>query len=212
MRVIILAAGMGTRLRPLTLDRPKCLVKIHNQSILDHQLEILRKNKLEDIYIVGGYLAESLRRFGLKMYINHDYSTTNMVYTLFHAEDLFDGSDDILISYGDIVYESKVISSLLSESAPISVTADKSWLKYWSNRMDNPLADAETFITDNSNYIKELGQKPQDYNQIQAQFIGLIKISKDYATSILMHWKQLVLSNDKNAKNMYKNVSMCDFP
>ena len=73
--------------------------------------------------------------------------------------------------------------------------------------MDNPLADAETFITDNSNYIKELGQKPQDYNQIQAQFIGLIKISKDYATSILMHWKQLVLSNDKNAKNMY----MTDF-
>ena len=57
MKVFILAAGQGTRLRPLTNDIPKCLVKMNGTSLLDIQLEVLKNSGIaeEDIYIVGGY-------------------------------------------------------------------------------------------------------------------------------------------------------------
>jgi len=60
MRVIILAAGQGTRLRPFTDDRPKCLVELHGRPLLHRQLDVLRAAGLNDIALVGGYRADCL--------------------------------------------------------------------------------------------------------------------------------------------------------
>ncbi|MBK1652709.1 sugar phosphate nucleotidyltransferase [Halorhodospira halochloris] len=62
MRAIILAAGQGTRLRPLTDDRPKCMVELEGKPLLEHQLEVLRGAGIEDIHVVGGYRAEWLQQ------------------------------------------------------------------------------------------------------------------------------------------------------
>ena len=64
MKAIILAAGQGTRLRPLTNDKPKCLVELANKPLLDHQLSVLRYTGINDIHVVAGYRAEQLNRSG----------------------------------------------------------------------------------------------------------------------------------------------------
>jgi NDP-sugar pyrophosphorylase family protein len=61
MMAIILVAGQGTRLRPLTNDKPKCLVELAGKPLLEHQLETLRARGVEDIHIVGGYRADQLQ-------------------------------------------------------------------------------------------------------------------------------------------------------
>ena len=77
MKVIILAAGQGTRLRPLTDHQPKCMVEIGHKSIIDRQIEVMKACgiKEEDIYIVGGYrsdvLAEHFRDTGIRIIHNH---------------------------------------------------------------------------------------------------------------------------------------------
>ena len=58
MRAILLAAGMGTRLRPLTLTTPKSLVKVNGQPILERQIEFLKEKGINEIIIVTGYLKE----------------------------------------------------------------------------------------------------------------------------------------------------------
>ena len=91
-------------------------------------------------------------------------------------KDEFD--DDIIISYGDIVYSEDILSKLIEEKEDISVIIDKNWKEYWSKRIQNPLDDVETLKIDKTGYITEIGLKPKTYNDIQGQYIGLIKFSK----------------------------------
>ena len=102
LKVILLVAGEGKRLRPYTLDRPKCMVEIEGISLIDRQLSILKSQGLSDIVMIGGYKADMLKRKGVKLKINPRYHETNMVWTLFSAEEELEG--DLIVSYGDIVY------------------------------------------------------------------------------------------------------------
>ena len=66
-KVILLLAGEGKRLRPYTLDRPKCMVEIDGVSLIDHQLRVLRSEGLNDIVMVSGYKSEMLERFNCRL-------------------------------------------------------------------------------------------------------------------------------------------------
>ena len=81
MKAIILAAGTGSRLRPLTNEIPKCLVETNGKKLIEHQLSVLRANQsIEEIIIVTGYLGEQLAPYGNKLIHNDRFATTNMVY------------------------------------------------------------------------------------------------------------------------------------
>jgi choline kinase len=176
MKTIILAAGEGTRLRPYTLDRPKCLVEIDGISLIDRQISVLHSNSNSPITIVGGYHAEMLINKGDNLIINPKFQNTNMVWSLFCAEDELKG--DILVSYGDIVYSRKILKAILASDSDISVAIDLNWEKYWKMRNDQPINDVETLKMNNSGCIIEIGQKPTSLEQIQGQYMGLIKFSQ----------------------------------
>ncbi len=125
MRAIILAAGRGSRLHPYTEDCPKCLTELAGMSLIGRQVATLRAAGIEDILIATGYKAEMLALPDTRQVINPDWATTNMVETLFCAEEYF--SDELIVSYGDIVYEPKVLAALLACPHDISVTVDLNW-------------------------------------------------------------------------------------
>ena len=101
MKAIILAAGEGTRLRPHTLDRPKCLVELSGKPLLLHQVDALHATGVDDIVVVTGYRADQIESLGFSTINNPAYDRTNMVKSLMCASSLLDGSDDILICYAD---------------------------------------------------------------------------------------------------------------
>ena len=175
MKVIILAAGEGKRLRPYTQDRPKCMVEIEGVTLIDRQIEVLKSVGLNDILIIGGYKADMLKRTDTKLKINPRYQETNMVWTLFCAEEELSG--DVVISYGDIVYSKEILQKLISSDSDISITIDKDWENYWSARSENPLADAETLKLSDDGLVFEIGKKPQSINEIDGQYMGLMKFS-----------------------------------
>ncbi len=181
MKAIIVAAGQGSRLRPHTNDRPKCLVPYQGQPIIEHILSALRINDIDDIILATGYKKEVLereiaKRDRLRTCFNPRFAETNMVHSLFCAESEMD--DDLIISYGDIVYRPEIITLLLAEEADFSVVVDRKWRQLWEARMADPLADAETLKLDADGNIVELGRKPKNYDEIEGQYIGLIKISR----------------------------------
>ena len=176
-KVILLVAGEGKRLRPYTLDRPKCMVEVDGISLIDRQLAVLKAEGLDDIVMVGGYKADMLKREGIKLKINPRYYETNMVWTLFSAEEELDG--DVIVSYGDIVYSREILQALLKSDANIAVTIDKEWESYWRARNDDPLDDAETLKLREDGTIKEIGQKPKSIDEIEGQYMGLMKFSTE---------------------------------
>ena len=160
MRALILAAGQGKRLGKASKNRPKCLVELFGKTIINNQLEVLNSNNIEEINIVTGYKSNLLDNLNLNVYHNKDFEKTNMVFSMFQASDLFDSNEtDLIVSYGDIIYESSVLEKLMSQPSDISVVADLDWDKLWHLRMDNPLEDAESFNFSNSLDIIEIGNK-----------------------------------------------------
>jgi L-glutamine-phosphate cytidylyltransferase len=171
--MIILAAGQGSRLMPLTADKPKCLVEIQNKSLIQWQVETARKAGIKEIVIVTGYRGDQIQIKEVKFAENKDFATTNMVETLFCAEHFF--SKDIIVSYADIIYEVSVLQSILKANNPISVIVDKAWHPYWAQRIENPLDDAETLKLDAQNNMTEIGQIPKSLADIEGQYIGLMR-------------------------------------
>ena len=206
MKAIILAAGQGTRLRPLTAYKPKCLVEVAGKPILEHQLKTLAQNDVTDIHIVAGYCAEQLECYPATVHINPDYALTNMVYTLFCAKSVMTNCKDLIISYGDIVYEPNVLAKLIESDAPVSLIVDTEWKSYWSARMENPLDDAETLKLKDGNKIVEIGKKPCSYSEVQGQYTGLIKVRADYVERLFYVWQSMdqnKMFDGKDFQNMY---------
>ena len=90
-----------------------------------------------------GYAAENFLPFGFKTYHNKFYNFTNMVQSLFAARPFLEQvEEDIIITYGDIVYE-KNLEILLSTKGDVVIMIDDGWIDLWSARNENPLSDAE---------------------------------------------------------------------
>eukprot|EP01127_Copromyxa_protea_P008078 TRINITY_DN1849_c0_g1_i1.p1 TRINITY_DN1849_c0_g1~~TRINITY_DN1849_c0_g1_i1.p1 ORF type:complete len:255 (-),score=57.33 TRINITY_DN1849_c0_g1_i1:221-985(-) len=206
-RAILLAAGQGTRLRPLTDSVPKCMVEYQGRQIIDYILHALTKAGVTEIIAVKGYLSDVLQKPSItRSYVNERFMTTNMVGTLFSSREEMDGSKDIIISYTDIAYGYKTVETLLKSDAPFSVIVDSKWRELWEGRMEDPLTDAETMKIDENGLIKELGKKPKSYDEIQGQYIGLMKISKDYVKKMVEFYDSLdktAIYDGKDFDNMY---------
>ena len=173
MKAIILAAGEGKRLRPLTKNIPKGMVTLFGKSLLERQIRIFRQCGIDDITIITGHCFNKITFPNIRYFRNEKYETTNMVETLFCAKEILD--DSIIISYGDIIFEKKVLEQLINAKDDSCVVIDKDWHRYWKIRFENPLDDAESLIIDENDYIKNIGQKVSNSSEIMGQYIGLMK-------------------------------------
>ncbi len=180
MRAVILAAGEGTRLRPFTADRPKCLVELAGRPLLAWQLDALTAAGVDDVTIVTGYRADQIT-VGTRRVHNPRYDDTNMVASLMCARDAFDGTDDVLVAYSDIVYEARLVEALTGSAAAVAVLVDREWRALWELRMADPLGDAETLRMDPDGRLRELGRKPSSYDDIGGQYVGLVRVRADVA-------------------------------
>lgn len=197
---IILAAGKGTRLRPLTNEKPKCMVPVDGKPMLERQLDLLTKCGIEDIVVVTGYLEEEISDHRITKVHNPDFDTTNMIYSLFCAEEYLGG--DVIVAYGDIIYSEEVLKKLMRSEKDMVIASDQEWLQYWQRRFEDPLSDAESFIKGPDESVRSVGQTPGSKNDIEGQFIGLIKFSEKGCQQLKQAYYQC-RNNDTCAMNAW---------
>ena len=183
MHALILAAGRGSRLGALGADRPKCLVELDGWPLLDRQLAALRRGGADEIGIVRGYRAELLNVPGLACFQNERWAETNMVMSLAAAAPWL-RSHPVIVSYADIFYRSTLVRGLVNAPGEIVVSYDRSWRRLWTRRFSDPLADAETFRVDASGELLEIGGKTARIEDIEGQYMGLLKITPTAWTAI----------------------------
>lgn len=176
MKAIILAAGKGSRMGFLTEDKPKCMVALAGKPLIQWQIEALKKSGINEIAVVRGYLSEKIAVPESKYFENARWSQTNMVMSLVSAGDWLK-KDTCIVSYADIVYPADTVSKLLKKEGDILITYDSEWLKLWSRRFNDPLSDAETFRIDAEGNLLEIGNRAKSINEIQGQYMGLLKFT-----------------------------------
>lgn len=209
-RVLILAAGEGTRLRPLTNDKPKCMVPLLGTSLIERQIACLKRQGLTNIHIATGYRAEQIETLGYPTSFNPRYDKTNMVSTLFCALDFIEQEGDLIIAYGDIVYDDINLTTLLESDGDIALMIDKKWRDLWSLRLENPLEDAETLVMNDKGYVTELGKTPVNYERIQGQYTGLIKVRGNKISDFVNFYQKLDRNASFDGKD-FDNMYMTSF-
>ncbi len=137
MQAIILAAGMGRRLKDLTQNNTKCMVKVNGVTLIDRMLHQIEKHNLSRIVIVVGYESEKLMEYistlNIKtpiVYVNNPiYNKTNNIYSLALAKQQL-LEDDTLLFESDLIFEDSVIDVLLEDPRDTLALVDKyeSWM------------------------------------------------------------------------------------
>jgi L-glutamine-phosphate cytidylyltransferase len=176
MRALILAAGRGSRMGSLGDDRPKCLVELDGRPLLDRQIAALRRGGADEIGIVRGYRADMLNFPGLRYFDNARWAQTNMVMSLATAAAwLREGP--VIVSYADIFYRGELVRGLAGTAGDLVISFDRDWRRLWTRRFADPLADAETFRIDARGTLLEIGGKTANIEDIEGQYMGLLKFT-----------------------------------
>ena len=190
MNAIILAAGMGTRLRPLTNDRPKCLVAVNGDPMVERQIQFLKEKGIDDVTLISGYKAESLAylkdRYGVDIVFNDRYDTCNNINSLYIVKARF---HDTYVLEGDVYMDKNVLLSDVSQSTYFA--RKKKYENEWGLEVNNSnrlvkinIGAGEGFLMSGISYWKK-----EDCQKIISH-MEEVYATKDYTN---LYWDNMVL-------------------
>jgi L-glutamine-phosphate cytidylyltransferase len=188
-KALIIAAGLGSRLKGHTKDLPKCMLDFGGKTLLQRQLEAYKKFDIENISLIKGYKKEKIRYKGIKYFENTDYKNNNILNSIFYAEKEINGN--IIISYSDILFDPSVVQRIIESDHDISVVVDIDWRGYYVGRKDHPISEAENVIFNSNNEVEKIGKINTGKEEVHGEFIGMIKLSNKGTEIFKQHFHRL---------------------
>lgn len=211
MKAIIIAAGPSNRLRPLTENIPKCMLKINGKPIIQNTIELFRNNEIDDISIIKGYKKEKINFSNITYFENNDFLNNNILHSLMFAraklEEAIKTGEDVIVTYSDIWYNDSVVNALLKSKQAIASIVDTDWHDYYKNRTDHPICEAENVIIEDDMKMLKIGKHiftndtPKDK---QGEFIGLWKFAPEGIKTFLKHFDRL--NSELKMTDPYQNT------
>ncbi len=202
MKAVILAAGMASRLRPLTEHTPKCLLSIGERPLLQRSMDALIQGGIKDFVIVTGYLHEMIEQFVAKTYgdsinvefiHNELYDSTNNIYSLWLARPAVDGKDFLLLD-SDLLYDPAIIRQVMECSAANVLTLIR-----------HELGEEEMkVVCDAQGTIKEIS-KACSPSAAAGESLGIEKIGTSYSTALYKELEQMM--NNEHLENKFYELA-----
>lgn len=193
MKAVILAAGLGSRLRPITNEVPKCMVPVNGIRIIDKQIDNLLVNGIDNIYVVDGYkakiLATHLKETYPQVHIisNPRYAETNNMYSLFLVSQYVKGEEFLLMN-SDVYYDAGIIKGMLEGDNQSKIACDRSM--YLEESMK---------ITIDGNKINHISKKITEY-EYYAVSIDVYRISSKDSTALFKEIEDTIVARkDENS-------------
>ena len=198
MKAIILAAGMASRLRPLTLTTPKSLLKVGERSLLQRSMDALIANGVKEFCVVTGYLHEMIEDFVRKQYAdsikvtfiyNKVYEATNNIYSLWLARPFAEGQEVLLLD-SDLLYDPLIVTRVLASDAPNVLTLIR-----------HELGEEEMkVVTDERGSIKEISKTCNPANAA-GESLGIEKMGVEYTKALYKELEPMM--NEEHLENVF---------
>jgi len=211
VKAIILAGGMGTRLGKYTKDVPKCMLKFLSKSLIERQVETIRGCGITEIIITRKHLKEKINIPGVE-YNDKELDDTNMLDDFYNS--IKDLDDDVVLCYGDIIYEPRVLKQAIESQGEVNIVADMDYKEYWTARLGDFRNDLESFVSGKNNKMISLGKANPKDEEIKERYVGIIKFSR----KILPKIKEIYEKNKKlfwdkpwHSSPSFKKAYMTDF-
>ena len=215
MQAIILAAGMGRRLKELTQNNTKCMVKVNGVTLIDRMLHQIEKQHLSRIVIVVGYegkkLIDYINTLNIRtpiVYVNNPiYDKTNNIYSLALAQDYLK-QDDTLLFESDLIFEDAVLDELLEDQRDTLALVDKyeSWMDGTCVKLSED-DTIEAFVPGRKFRFQEIGEYYKTVNiyKFSKQF------SEQYYVPFLMAYEK-ALGENEYYEQVLRVITMLDEP
>ena len=215
MQAIILAAGMGKRLKELTRDNTKCMVKVNGVTLIDRMLHQIDKHDLSGIVIVVGYEGQKLIdyistldiRTPITFVNNPIYDKTNNIYSLALAKEWL-LKEDTLLFESDIIFEDSVLDELISDPRETLALVDKyeSWMDGTCVKLSDE-DEIEAFVPGKIFNFSEIGSYYKTVN--------IYKFSKSFSASHYVPFLeayQAALGQNEYYEQVLRVITMLDEP
>ena len=199
MKAVILAAGMASRLRPLTEHTPKCLLKVGERSLLQRSIDALKNNGILDYVIVTGYLHEMIKTFVAEEYgssinvtfiQNEAFDSTNNIYSLWLARPEAEG-EEILLLDSDLLYDPEIIARVLADDAKNVLTLI---------RHDLGEEEMKVVLDKKNGTITEISKtcNPLD---AAGESLGIEKMGREYTSALYKELESMM--NEEHLENVF---------
>jgi len=200
MKIILIAAGSSTRLGEQTYDIPKGLLKINDKSIIANQIELFKKNNLNDIVIITGPNHEKFE-FDDVIYINDkNHKNHDVLGSLMAGESQMD--EQTITTYSDIIFDEKIFDSIIKFPGEFGIAVDLNWEKNYENRDQHPKSEADNVLINNGRILKIKKNITQcKENEVIGEFIGIMKMSKNEVKNFKNVFFELKKSHDGRFHN-----------
>ncbi|MCB1760066.1 MAG: phosphoenolpyruvate mutase [Gammaproteobacteria bacterium] len=187
-QALVLAASRGKELGPLTEQRPKTMVNIGGKPLLSSIVEALNATGIKRISVVRGYRKEAVDLPNLKLIDNDEFADSGELLSLLKGLRGVDPEQDLIVCYGDVLFN-KYIAQMLAESeAPLAVAIDTNWMESANRHRSADYVrcsaphSRESFTTP-VNLLEIAADLPG--NQIHGEWMGFLKIDADTIPEIL---------------------------
>ena len=188
-RAILLAASRGAKLGPLTEQRPKCMLDVRGEPLLQRLVRTINESGLRDVTVVRGYRKEAIALAGIETVDNDRYGETGEAASLACARDRLDGP--CLISYGDILFRRHVLEGLLAAEGDIVTVVDARRRADSSRAPDRPVDWVRcsrpftgSYLDDDRVILEAIWNDETGADDAHGEFIGLTRLSEDGAALV----------------------------
>jgi len=212
MKVIFIAAGYGSRLKPETKDIPKPLIEINGSSILQRQVSLFQKHGIDDIVIIVGPEKEKFNLKNLRYINDIDFDKHEQLGSLMTAKSEI--NNDVIILFADILFDEQILNQILQSTADIAIALDLDWEKSYLERTDNFSSEADKILIKNDEIIK-ISKNINSHNidENVGEFLGLLKLS-NLGSDIFTEMYDNLLENHEGKFHdavSFTNAKLLDF-
>ena len=215
MQAIILAAGMGKRLKDLTADNTKCMVKVNEETLIERGLRQLDKQGLDRIVIVVGYMGKKLIKYISTLDIttpivfvdNPIFDRTNNIYSLYLAKEYLLEQDTLLLE-SDLIIEDGILENLISNPYPSLALVAK-----YESWMDGTVIT----LDEDDNIISFLDKNHFCFSDIRHYYktVNIYKFSKEFSNSHYVPFLEAyskALGDNEYYEQVLKVIALLDKP
>lgn len=156
------------------------------KSLLELQLQTLRRSGIREIVLVRGYLGHKINLPGIRYQTNVNYLQNNILESLFCSEDDLNG--DVIVTYSDIWYDVSVLDQLCRNPNHIALAVEPNFRKTYENRVGNPIEQAETVVFNDSCEVSKIGKIASETTTLGGEFIGMMKLTHEGCDLLKKHY------------------------